>query len=219
MVTPIPTVTLRTLARACALGTVVWALTTSTARVEAQPTNDVPVWALIGVNASPDPQWLAMVRWGYVGGFDSRLLLADLMWAPADAWQMVVGYVHVDPIDREAPSTAIVRAGTIWRPVRGHVYLENRLLGEHIATAERSALGRVRNRLLVSVPLGRRLRLRPFATAEVFAVRDGLDAQRYQLGTSRAFGRTTLEVYWTHQRPRHRETFHTLGLTYYVRID
>lgn len=217
--TPVATVTFRTLVRTCALMTVVSALAARPTHVEAQPTNDVPVWALVGVNASPGPQWLAMVRWGYIGGFDSRLLLADLLWAPDDAWQLVLGYVHVDPIDHEAPSTAIVRAGTIWRPVRGRVYVENRLLGEHIGIAERSALGRVRNRLLVSVPLSRRLRLRPFATAEFFAVRDGLDAQRYQLGTSRAFGRTTLEVYWTHHRPQHRESFHTLGLTYYVRID
>lgn len=145
------------------------------------------MWALVGVNASPDPHWLAMVRWGYVGGFDSRLLLADLMWAPDDAWQLVLGYVQVDPIDHEAPATSIGRAGPIWRPLRGRVYVENRLFGEHIAIAERSALGRIRNRLLVSFPLGRRLRLRPFATAELFAVREGLDAQRYQVVGQRAF--------------------------------
>jgi hypothetical protein len=122
-------------------------------------------------------------------------------------------------MEQEAPATSIVRAGTIWRPLRGRLYVENRLLGEHIARSHRPALGRGRNRVLVSFPLGGRLRLRPFATAEVFAVRDGLEAERYQLGVARGFGRTTLEVYWTHHRPRHRESFHTLGLTYYVRID
>lgn len=72
---------------------------------------------------------------------------------------------------------------------------------------------------MVSFRVGSRLRLHPFATAEVFAVRDGLDAQRYQMGGTRAFGRSTVEVYWTHHRPRRRDAFHTLGLTYYVRLD
>jgi hypothetical protein len=213
------TLTASTLVRALAVVAMVSTGAAMPARVGAQPTNDVPVWALVGVNASPDSQWLAIVRWGYVGGFDSRLLLADLMWAPHNAWQVVLGYVHVDPIEDGAPAAALVRAGTIWRPLRGRVYLENRVLGEHVAISDRSALARVRNRLLVSFPLGRRLRLRPFATAEFFAVREGLDAQRYQLGASRAFGRTTLEVYWTQHRPQHRESFHALGLTYYVRVD
>lgn len=213
------TLTPRTLLRTLAVVAVAWTDAAMPTRVIAQPTNDVPLWALVGVNASPGPHWLTMVRWGYVGGFDSRLLLADLLWAPADAWQIVLGYVHVDPIEHEAPATSIVRAGTIWRPLRGRLYVENRLLGEHIASSNRAPLGRVRNRLLVSLSLGGRLRLRPFGTAEVFAVRDGFDAHRYQLGVARGFGRTTLEVYWTHQRPRHRESFHALGLTYYVRID
>ena len=212
------TLTPRTLLHALAVVAVAWTDVAMPTRVTAQ-TNDVPVWALVGVDASPDPHWLAMVRWGYVGGFDSRLLLADLLWAPADAWQLVLGYVHVDPIDEEAPATSIVRAGTTWRALRGRLHVENRLLGEHIANGNRAPLGRVRNRLLVSFPLSARVRLRPFATAEVFAVRDGLDAQRYQVGVARSLGRTTLDVYWTHQRPRHRAPFHTLGLTYYVRFD
>ncbi len=187
--------------------------------VSAQPADDIPVWALAGVNAVPDPQWLAVVRLGYVGGFDSRLLLADLMFAPADAWQVVLGYVHVDPVNHEAPATSIVRAGAVWRPLRRLVTFENRLLGERLAISERSALGRVRNRVMVSLLIGRRLHLRPFATAEFFGVHDGLDAHRYQLGGARAFGRSTVEVYWTHHRPRHRDAFHTLGLTYYVRLD
>lgn len=184
----------------------------------AQPGHDLPVWALAGVNAAPAPEWLAVVRYGYVGGFESRLLLADLLFAPVDAWQLVVGYVHLDPANRDARATSVLRAGAIWRPLRGRVVVENRLLGERLANASRPTTGRVRDRVTVSFSLGGWTRLHPFASAEFFAVRSGLDAQRYQVGGSRTLGRITFDVYWTHQRPRLRTAFNTLGLTCYVKI-
>lgn len=216
---PIASTARRAIVRALVFGAALWTSSTLPAIVTAQPADDVPVWVLVGVDAAPDPRWLAVVRFGYVGGFDSRLVLADVMFGPADAWQVVVGYVHVDPVIEAAPATSIVRAGAVWRPLRGRVSVENRLLGERLATVGRTAQGRVRDRVTLSMIIGGRLRVRPFATAEFFALRSGLDAVRCQLGGSRAFGRTRLEVYWTHHRPRRRAAFHTLGLTYSVRLD
>jgi hypothetical protein len=183
------------------------------------PTGDdriVNVWALAGVNAAIDDRWQAIVLSGYVGGFDSRVLVTDLTFAPREAFRLLVGHVYVDPAASGSTDIYVLRAGCLWRPVRRRLELENRALIDRRSGQSRPA--RLRDRVMVSWRTDNPLRLRVFGSAEVFATTDSLNAQRYQIGAARSAGRATVEIYWTQHRSRERATFNAIGLTAFWRI-
>jgi hypothetical protein len=174
------------------------------------------IWALAGVNAAIDSRWQAFVRFGYLGGFESRVLVTDVTFAPREALRLLFGHVYVDPTASDSHNIYVLRAGCVWRPVRRRLEVENRALIDRRSGQGRPV--RVRDRVMVSWPTDNPLRLRVFGSAEVFVTTDSLNAQRYQIGAARSAGRATVEIYWTQQRSRGRATFNAIGLTAFWRI-
>jgi hypothetical protein len=183
------------------------------------PTGDdqtVNVWALAGVNAAIDSRWQAILLFGYLGGFESRVLVTDLTFAPREAFRLLVGHVYVDPAASGSTDIYVLRAGCLWRPVRRRLELENRALIDRRSGQGRPA--RLRDRVMVSWRIDRPLRLRAFGSVELFATTDSLNARRYHVGAARSAGPATIEVYWTQHRSHGRATFNAIGLTAFWRI-
>jgi hypothetical protein len=176
------------------------------------------VWALAGINADIGSRWQTVVRFGYLGGFESRVVLLDVTFAPHEALRLLVGDVFLEPTATGARKMNILRGGFLWRPIRGRFELENRALIEHLSGPARPASPRVRDRLMLTWPTGSPLRFRVFGSIEAFALETSFNAHRYQVGAARSVGRATVELYWTQHRSSERATFNAVGVTAFWRV-
>jgi hypothetical protein len=192
--------------------------TTSGTSVAASENHFSNVWALAGINADIGSRWQTAVRFGYLGGFESRIVLLDVTFAPHEALRLLVGDVFLEPKATGARDVNILRGGFLWRPVRGRFELENRALIEHLSGAAHPATPRVRDRLMLTWPTGIPLRFRVFGSIEAFALEHSFNAHRYQVGAARSVGRATVELYWTQHRSSERATFNAVGVTAFWKV-
>jgi hypothetical protein len=175
-------------------------------------------WLLAGVDATIGTRGRVMASGGYVGGFDSWIVLAEGSFATSAALQLVAGHVLLQPSERDAAITSVLRAGLNWSPVRGRVAIDNRLLIERRSTRG-DASPRVRDRLRLSWAIAEASPVRFFAAVEAFAIdRRGLSERRYQAGVAVPVGHASLEAYWLRSAARTRAPFNTIGLTILWRI-
>jgi hypothetical protein len=192
--------------------------TTSATSVAASENDFSNVWALAGMNADIGSRWQTVVRFGYLGGYERRVVLLDVTFAPHEGLRLLVGDVYLEPTATGAGDVNILRGGFLWRPIRGRFELENRALIEHLSGHARPASPRVRDRLMLSWPTGSPLRFRVFGSFEAFALENRFNAHRYQVGAARSVGRATLELYWTQHRSSERATFNAVGVTAFWRV-
>jgi hypothetical protein len=192
--------------------------TTPATSVAADENHASNMWALAGINADIGSRWQTVVRFGYLGGFESRVALVDVTFAPHEALRLLVGDVHLDPTATGARQVNILRGGILWRPIRGRFELDNRALIEHLSGLVRPASPRVRDRLMLTWPTGRPLRFRVFGSVEAFVLENSLNAHRYQVGAARSAGRATVELYWTQHTSSERATFNAVGVTAFWRV-
>lgn len=159
-----------------------------------------------------------MAYGGYVGGFDSWIVLTDGSVAVNGALQILAGQFVVRPTDGDAPATSVLRAGVNWSPLRGRVNVDNRLFVERRSTANR-VTPRVRDRVRLSWAIAEASPVRLFTSVEFFAVdRHGLSERRYQAGLALPIERVSVETYWLRSTARSRPAFDILGVTMLWRI-
>jgi hypothetical protein len=159
-----------------------------------------------------------MATGGYVGGFDSWIVLTEGTFTMNGALQAVAGHVVLHPHDGDAMTTSILRAGVNWSPLRGRFGFDNRFLVERRSTSNRIA-PRVRDRLRLSWAIAEDSSVRLFAAVEAFAIdRRGLSERRYQAGLMLPVKHVSLETYWLRSVARTRSPFDTLGVTMLWRV-
>lgn len=159
-----------------------------------------------------------MATGGYVGGFDSWIVLTEGTFAMNGALQAVAGHVLLHPDDRDARTTSVLRGGVNWSPLRSRVALDHRLFVERRSTSNR-VTPRVRDRVRLSWAIAGASSVRLFAAVEAFAVdRRGLSERRYQAGLMLPVKHVSLETYWLRSVARTRSPFDTLGVTMLWRI-
>ena len=183
------------------------------ATAEHDPHRNVELWALSGLDAVISSRWSAVVRAGYIGGFDSGVVQSDLSYAPDAAKRLIVGHVLINPMRAGAGAISILRAGGAWLPLTGRIELEHQGLVEHLAGDGREFF-RLRNRLRLSVAPRASRPLRAFVSAELFAIRaSALNASRYQAGATLSGRHERIEVYLVRQQFREQPGFTALGLS------
>jgi hypothetical protein len=175
-------------------------------------------WLLAGVDAAVRRRGRVTASWGYVGGFDDWIMLAEGSFAANSALQLVGGHVFLRPADRRRPPTSVRRVGVNWSPLRGRVAMDNRLLIEHRSTG-REASPRVRDRLRLSCAIAEASPVRLFGAIEVFAVdRRAVSERRYQAGFNAPVRHVSIEAYWLRRATHGRSPFNAIGVTLLWRI-
>jgi hypothetical protein len=174
---------------------------------------------LAGIDVEVGDRWRATMGLGYLGGFDSRIVLTEATFTADKAVQLVGGHVYLQPTAVGSPATSLLRTGGVWLPLRGRVSLDNRLLVERRAVHTAGVSIRVRDRLRASWAIEEDSRLRVFGAVETFAVGEtGIVEQRYQAGVVQPAGPVAVETYWLQSRSRSRPTLNVIALTAFWRI-
>jgi hypothetical protein len=174
---------------------------------------DIEIWALSGVDAAISDHWSGTLRIGYLGGFDSAVVLTDISYAPDAAKRLIIGHALIRPARTGAAAISVLRAGGAWLPLSGRVELEHQGLVERFAGDGRE-LFRLRNRLRLSVALPGRPPWRAFVSAEGFTIRESaLNAYRYQTGATVSARHARIELYLLQHRVRRQPGFNAIGLS------
>jgi hypothetical protein len=176
-------------------------------------------WTLAGVDVNVQNRWRSVIRLGYLGDVDSRIVITETSVALQEAAHLVAGYVYIAPTGADSAGTSLLRGGATWLPLRGRVAIDNRLLLERRSNRLAGASMRGRDRLRLSWLLPGSLRVGVYGSAEAIAVvGDGLFETRLHAGAVKTVRRVSVEVYWVQRRIHARPVFNGLGLTAFYRI-
>jgi hypothetical protein len=203
----------------CAGATLPVAVLAQGVQTSARDDRPFGAWTLGGIDVGVHDRWRVLVRLGYLGDVDSRILITELSFAAREAIHVLVGQVFVQPTAADVAGTSLLRGGATWLPLRGRVTIDNRFLIERRSTHSMRDSLRGRDRLRLSWSLPGSLRLGIVGSAETIAAAgDGLVENRFQVGGVKSVKRLSVEVYWLQRRIRARPVLNGLGLTALCRV-
>ena len=166
----------------------------------AAESQDDGVWVAAGVTGDVSPRWRGTLVGGYLGGLDTRFLLASATLVAHPDVSLTAGYIYARTPSRiRGPSLHILRAGGLWTALRTPLEIDNQLLVEHLSSDAFAAFVRVRDRVRVTWRMpDTRAHLRLFASGEAFlrSAPIRVSGHRYQAGLGRTFGRADIDVFW-----------------------